>query len=72
MKDRPHPVVYVADVEQLFLVASFPVVLDFVKALIDNVAIRNGLLLASIAPKAVRPQELASLRRRFDRVQPVG
>ena len=72
MKDRPHPVVYVADVEQLFLVASFPVVLDFVKALIDNVAVRNGLLLASIAPKAVRPQELASLRRRFDRVQSVG
>jgi hypothetical protein len=64
-----HPVLYVADLEQLRLHAPFPRVLDFVKGLIDQVAIQGGVLLASVTPKGMSPIEIASLRRRFDRVR---
>ncbi len=64
-----HPVLYVADLEQIRLHAPFPRVLDFVKGLIDQVAIQGGVVLASVTPKGMSPIEIASLRRRFDRVR---
>jgi len=72
VRDRNRPVLYIADLEQFLLLAPYPVVLDFVKGLIDHVAVRQGVVLASVMPKAVPPQELASLRRRFDRVRTLG
>ena len=63
------PILYVADLEQLRLHAAFPRVLEFVKVLIDQVAIQGGVLLASVAPKGMSSVEMASLRRRFDRVR---
>ncbi len=69
LRGREHPVLFAADLEQLRLFAPFPRVLEFVKMLIDQVALRDGLLLASVAPEAFEPRELASLRRRFDRVR---
>ncbi|HLE45885.1 MAG TPA: DUF835 domain-containing protein [Thermoplasmata archaeon] len=69
MRERTRPVVYLADLEQLRLHAPFPRVAEFVKGLIDNVSLRGGVFLASVEPKAVAPTELASLRRRFDRVR---
>ncbi len=63
------PVLYLADIEQLRLHAPFPRVLEFVKGLIDQVAIQRGVLLASVTPKGMGPTEVASLRRRFDRVR---
>jgi len=63
------PVLYVADLEQLRLHAPFPRVLEFVKGLIDQVAIQDGVLLASLSPKGMSPLEVATLRRRFDRVR---
>ena len=69
MRERTRPVLYLADLEQLRLHAPFPRVVEFVKGLIDNASLRDGVLLASVAPKAVAPTELASLRRRFDRVR---
>ncbi len=66
---RERPVLFAADLEQIRLFAPFPRVLEFVKNLIDQVAVRDGLLLASVAPEAVDPRELACLRRRFDRVR---
>src|SRR5207249_3469898 len=68
-RDRERPVVFVADIEQLRLFAPFPRVVEFVKGLIDQVAIRDGVLLASVEPKGIEAQELACLRRRFDVVR---
>ena len=67
--DRLHPVMFVPDLEQLKVVCPFPKALDFVKGLIDNMAIRDGILVASVEPQALSPQELAATRRRFDRVR---
>ena len=67
LRDRERPVLFITDLEQLRLFAPFPRVLEFVKTLIDHVAIQRGLLLASVAPKGMCGTELASLRRRFDR-----
>ncbi len=69
LRDRERPVVFVADIEQLRLFAPFPRVVEFVKGLIDQVAIRDGVLLASVEPKGIEAQELACLRRRFDVVR---
>ena len=65
----PSPVLYVADIEQIRLHAPFARVLEFVKGLIDQVAIQRGVLLASVTPEGMNPMEVASLRRRFDRVR---
>lgn len=69
MRGRTRPVVFMADLEQLRLHAPFPRVVEFVKGLIDHVALQGGVVVASVAPKGVAPTELASLRRRFDRVR---
>lgn len=67
--DRVHPVMFVPDLEQLVLVTSFPKALEFVKGLIDHMAVRDGVLVASVEPLALSPPELAAIRRRFDRVR---
>jgi len=72
LRDRSRPIVYIQDMEQFLLLAPFPQVLEFIKGLIDRVAIQGGLVLASVAPKAVPPSELASLRRRFDGFRVLG
>ncbi len=69
LRYRERPVVYVADIEQFRLFAPFPRVLEFVKGLIDQVSVRDGILIGSVEPRAVEPTELTSLRRRFDRVR---
>ena len=69
LRDRERPVVFVSDIEQLRLFAPFPRVLEFVKGLIDQVAMRDGVLLASVEPKGTEGSELACLRRRFDVVR---
>ena len=71
LRGIPRPVLYVADLEQLRLQAPFPRVLEFVKGLIDQVAVQGGVLLASLSPRGMAPMEVASLRRRFDRVREV-
>lgn len=67
--DRLHPVMFVPDLEQLTLVAPFPRALEFLKGLIDQMAARDGVLIASVEPQALAPTQLAALRRRFDRVR---
>ena len=69
LRDVARPILFVPDLEQLPLHAPFPRVLEFVKGLIDQTAIQSGVLLASVVPKGMSPMELASLRRRFDRVR---
>ena len=69
LRGVPRPVLYLADLEQLRLHAPFPRVLEFVKGLIDQVAIQGGVLLASVTPQGMPAIEVASLRRRFDRVR---
>jgi len=67
--DRLHPLMYAPDLEQLAVVAPFPKALEFIKGLIDNMAVRDGIFVASVEPQALSPNQLATLRRRFDRVR---
>lgn len=67
--NRLHPLMYVPDLEQLTVIAPFPKALEFIKGLIDNMAVRDGIVVASVEPQALAPNELATLRRRFDRVR---
>lgn len=60
---------FVPDLEQLKLVCPFSKAIEFVKGLIDQMAVREGVLVASVEPQALSPTELAALRRRFDRIR---
>ncbi len=66
LASAPDGVVVLAGLDQLALVAGFPGVLAFVKDLSDLASLHGGRVIASAAPGALGPREVAMLARRLD------